>query len=114
MLLLPATITFAEASATQRLLAQALKNEPASGVVVDASNLQHFDSAALAVLLECRRSAQAFGRPFGVRNPPPKLAALARLYGVEELVMSEEGAEAVREPQAALTRQPSSTASTTA
>ena len=86
MLLLPATITVREARDVQRMLAQALKSEPDSGVVIDAGNLQQFDSAALAVLLECHRLANAWGRPFAVRNPPPKLASLARLYGVDELL----------------------------
>ena len=86
MLLLPATITVREARDVQRLLAQGLKNEPDSGVVIDAGNLTQFDSAALAVLLECHRLANAWGRPFAVRNPPPKLAALARLYGVDGLL----------------------------
>ena len=89
MLLLPATITVREARDTQRLLTQALKNEPESGVVVDAGNLAHFDSAALSVLLECHRQASAWGRGFSVRNAPPKLVALAKLYGVEVLLMRE-------------------------
>jgi phospholipid transport system transporter-binding protein len=87
MLLLPASITAREARDTQRLLAQALQREPDSGVVVDASNLQQFDSSALAVLLECQRQAQAFGKVFSVRNAPPKLAALAKLYGVDVLLL---------------------------
>ena len=86
MLLLPATVTVREARDVQRMLAQALKSEPDSGVVIDAGNLAQFDSAALAVLLECHRLANAWGRPFAVRNPPPKLAALATLYGVDGLL----------------------------
>ena len=87
MLLLPASITAREATDTRRLLTQALKAEPDAAVVVDASSLQHFDSSALAVLLECQRAADAWGKPFELRNPPPKLAALARLYGVDVLLM---------------------------
>lgn len=89
MLLLPATITAREARDTQRLLAQALQNEPESGVVIDAGNLQQFDSSALAVLLECQRLSKAFGKSFAVRNAPPKLAALAKLYGVDVLLLRE-------------------------
>ena len=88
MLLLPATLTAVEARATLRMLTQALWSEPDGGVVVDASALQHFDSAALAVLLECQRQAQAWGRAFAVRQAPAKLAALARLYGVDVLLPS--------------------------
>ncbi|MEO6030430.1 MAG: STAS domain-containing protein [Burkholderiaceae bacterium] len=94
MLLLPATITAREARDTQRLLAQALQREPQSGVVIDASNLLQFDSAALAVLLECRRLAQAWGKPFAVHNAPLKLVALATLYGVEGMLLEPPHGEA--------------------
>jgi phospholipid transport system transporter-binding protein len=88
VLLLPATVTANEANETRRLLTQALKGGVAdASVIVDASNLQHFDSSALAVLLECERAADAWGKPFELRNAPPKLLALARLYGVDVLLM---------------------------
>ena len=92
MLLLPAALTAREARDTQRLLAQALQREPEGGVLVDASNLQQFDTAALSVLLECQRQSQAFGRSFAVRNAPAKLAALAKLYGVDTLLLREASA----------------------
>ncbi len=87
MLLLPATITALEARDTLALLAQALQREADPDVVVDAANLQRFDSAALAVLLECQRLAQAWGKGFAVRNAPPKLVSLALLYGVDALLL---------------------------
>ena len=87
MLLLPATITSADAQDALRMLGQALKREPAAGAVIDASALRQFDSDALALLLECQRLAQASGRAFAVRGVPPKLSQLARLYGVEELLL---------------------------
>lgn len=87
MLLLPATVTAAQANDTRRLLLQALEGESQGEVVVDASNLQHFDSAALALLLDCQRAADATGTVLVLRNPPPKLAALAQLYGVDALLM---------------------------
>jgi phospholipid transport system transporter-binding protein len=68
-------------------MAQEVKtlNEP--HVTIDASGLRQFDSAALAVLLECQRLAQAWGKGFAVRNAPAKLQELARLYGVDALLM---------------------------
>ena len=93
MLLLPATITAAEARDALRMLAQALKREADSGIVIDASALQRFDSTALALLLECRRLSQAWGKGFGIRHAPAKLVALAKLYGVDAL-LSFEGAAA--------------------
>jgi phospholipid transport system transporter-binding protein len=91
MLLLPATITAGEARDALRMLAQALKRESDAGVVIDAGGLQHFDSSALALLLECRRLSQAWGKGFGIRNAPAKLVSLAKLYGVDAL-LSFEGA----------------------
>lgn len=91
MLLLPASVTAKEANDTRRLLTQALKGEQQQAtVVIDASNLQQFDSAALAVLLECQRAAEAWGKPFALRHAPPKLIALARLYGIDALLMPDE------------------------
>lgn len=92
MLVLPATLTVREAVDTQRLLSQALKNESGSDIVVDVSNLGQFDSAALAVLLECQRLAAARGKGFSMRGVPPKLAALAKLYGVDVLLMRDPSA----------------------
>lgn len=88
MLLLPATITAQDAMATLRFLTQAMKSEAEGPVVVDGSNLRQFDSSALALLLECRRAAHAWGKSFLLRHPPPKLEALAKLYGVDVLLIS--------------------------
>ena len=87
MVSLPAAVTAKNANATGPLLVQAMTGEPDGAVVVDASPLRHFDSSALAVLLECQRAAGASGRAFSVRDAPPKLVALARLYGVDGLLL---------------------------
>jgi len=94
MLLLPASLTAREANDTRRLLTQALTTENGAAVVVDASNLTQFDSSALAVLLECHRAADAWGKPFELRNTPPKLAALAQLYCVDKLLLNAKTAAA--------------------
>jgi phospholipid transport system transporter-binding protein len=98
MLLLPVSVTAREATDTRRLLTQAITSEPQSLVVVDASNLQHFDSSALAVLLECQRAAEGWGKPFELRNVPAKLAALAKLYGVDALLMRAPAASGRAQP----------------
>src|ERR1700712_4675551 len=88
MLLLPSVLTAKEANDTRRLLVQAMKAETSAAlVVVDASHLRQFDSAALAVLLDFQRAAEGFGKPFAVRRAPAKLFALAHLYGVDTLLM---------------------------
>ena len=86
MLVLPAELTHEQAAACTRMLAQALRAEPQPHVVADASALRHFDSSALAVLLECRREALALGKAFTVAHLPPRLYELAGLYGVAGLL----------------------------
>lgn len=86
MLLLPASLTAEEACDTMGLLRRALESEGEGDVVVDASPLRILDSAALAVLLEVQRLADAWGRAFSVRGAPDKLLALAKLYGVDVLL----------------------------
>ena len=88
MLLLPATITMRESRDTIQLLSQALQSQQDGDVVIDASALTQFDTSALAVLLECQRLAGAWNKGFAVRQAPPKLAALAKLYGVDSLLFA--------------------------
>jgi phospholipid transport system transporter-binding protein len=91
MLLLPATLTSREARDTLRLLKQVLQSEGGEGpVIVNAAPLQQLDSSALAVLLEIERLAGAWGRAFLVTAAPAKLAALAKLYGVDVLLLKPE------------------------
>jgi phospholipid transport system transporter-binding protein len=86
MLLLPATVSIADARSVLRLLEQSLAREPADQLLIDAGGLQDFDSSVLAVLLECRRLAQASGRTFAMRHAPSRLSQLARLHGVDGLL----------------------------
>ena len=86
MLVLPARLTHEQAGPCSRMLAQALRSQPESSVVADAGALSHFDSSALAVLLECRREALALGKSFSVSRLPSRLRELASLYGVAELL----------------------------
>lgn len=86
MLVLPEELTHASAGPCSRMLAQALRSDPSRQAVADASGLLHFDSSALAVLLECRREALARGKTFAVHQLPERLRELATLYGVAELL----------------------------
>ncbi len=87
-MLLPSTLTTHEATVTLRMLKQTMQSEGSdTAVIVDAAPLQQLDTSALAVLLELARLARALGREFAVRGVPAKLAALAKLYGVEELIL---------------------------
>ncbi|MFZ5519851.1 MAG: STAS domain-containing protein [Pseudomonadota bacterium] len=89
MLLLPATVTQKEAAGVLRVFREAVQRLPAADeLVVDASALQRFDSAALALILECQRMARRRGSAFVLRDAPPRLLELARLYGVSALFAS--------------------------
>ena len=90
MLTLPASLTQTTASDCLRDLSAALPAQPA-GVVVDASGLGKFDSAALAVLLTLRREALGLGKSFSVSDLPQRMADLARLYGIADLLPASGG-----------------------
>jgi phospholipid transport system transporter-binding protein len=85
-LVLPPVLSHAEAAGCARMLAQAIGASREPQAVVDASALEHFDSSALAVLLDARREALAQGMAFAVTGMPARLRALAALYGVDGLM----------------------------
>lgn len=85
-MLLPPTLTLEVVVAVlDRLQAQPSAADR-DALTIDASALQVFDTAALAVLLQARRLAQSRGQAWRVRGAPAKLAQLAQLYGVAELL----------------------------
>lgn len=82
---LPADATLQHAAALAQSLPQALTG--AAGLLrIDASALTALDTSTIALLMQARRLAQAAGRGFEVVGAPPRLATLARLYGVEDLL----------------------------
>ena len=92
MLLLPATLTHARgARHAAHAGAGAAARSAAATVVVDAGG-----AAAASIRRRSRccsnaeRLAQAWGKQFAVRQAPAKLAALARLYGVDGLLLKAE------------------------
>lgn len=87
MLVLPVELTHDQAEACLLMLLKTARAQEASDVLVDAAALSHFDSSALAVLLECRRQCLADGKTgFAVRGLAPRLRELADLYGVAGLL----------------------------
>lgn len=83
---LPAQLTADQANGLLDGLRQQIAAAAGEEVVLDASGLQDFDSAALAALLECRRQAQALGKRLRVQGLPPGMASIAGLYGVDGLL----------------------------
>lgn len=85
MLTLPDELTHRSATACLAQLNAAIASE-ATPVQVDAAALMHFDSSALAVLLELRRTCSRAGKSLLVEGLPERLHDLAVLYGVEGLL----------------------------
>ncbi len=83
MLALPAKLSIAEAGAAISALAS-VAAQGSGALVVDASTLKTFDSAAIATLLELRRRAP--GREFSVSGAPAAMVELATIYGVTDLL----------------------------
>ncbi len=85
---LPAVLTQAQAQLVSDALVKTLLANLAQGAraVVDASALMQFDSSALAVLLACRRAVLAQGGQLYVQGLPDRAQALARVYGVTDLL----------------------------
>jgi ABC-type transporter Mla MlaB component len=67
-------------------LRSAAQVQTAEPLIIDASALQQFNTATLAVLLEAGRLAQQHGRVLQINSAPPALQELAQLYGVTELL----------------------------
>lgn len=82
VLRLPPVLTHDQAQACRLQLAQAMAASPDRVLLLDALDLRHFDSSALAVLLACRRQAQALGRSLQLQGLAAPLRELAGLYGV--------------------------------
>lgn len=93
-LALPPKLTHSQVAATLAGLQQALTASTAStasiatdtALVLDASALMQFDTSALAVLLECRRTVLAQGRTLQVQGLPVALQQISVLYGVDGLL----------------------------
>jgi len=84
---LPSRLTMREARAASAALGSGVAAAVrGTRLVVDASALQELDTAALAVLLQARRDAQARGVELVVQGAPPQLRRIAALYGVETLL----------------------------
>lgn len=82
---LPARLTMQEATAVLGGLQQSIGRASGAAVKLDASALRELDTAAISVLLQCRRHARERSVAFVLESVPPQLAALMALYGVAEL-----------------------------
>jgi len=83
---LPERLTLQEAVPALERLGQLLKTQSGPTVSLNASALKVFDSSAVAVLLELRRTLLTQGKTLAVVEWPERLRDLVRLYGVSELL----------------------------
>lgn len=92
VLKLPRSVTFENAAACSQALATALAQqkeaENVAQVLVDAADVENFDSSILAVLLQCRRDAIHRNKIFQVVRMPAQLQELSKLYGVDKLLLN--------------------------
>ena len=86
---LPATATLDQAGQLLALLDTGLAQTEAAALRIDASALREFDTSALALLLEAQRRIKVQGGSLVVVGAPAKLIELARLYGVDQLLLLE-------------------------
>ncbi|MEX8498378.1 MAG: lipid asymmetry maintenance protein MlaB [Leptothrix ochracea] len=84
----PSSLTLSNAQAVLRDFRVAFAQVAAvdKGWALDLGPLEHFDSSALAVLIDCRRQAQAAGQRLMIKDAPHALVELALVYGVTELI----------------------------
>lgn len=69
------------------MLGEARRLMTADIAVLDVGDVTEADSSLIALLLDLTRSAQALGRSLIIARPTPGLASLARLYGLETLLL---------------------------
>ena len=84
---LPSELTYRQARDCLLQVRPLVTGFAANVVPVDASAVKVFDSSALAVLLACRRAAQAAGKQLQVLGLPKGLQSMAALYGVDGLLL---------------------------
>ena len=79
------TLTMDNAGA---LFAEGLKSPPNSTLLVDMSQLEKVDSAAVSLMLAWLREAQRNNVSLSFTNVPDNLTSLSNLYGVADLLTS--------------------------
>jgi phospholipid transport system transporter-binding protein len=61
---------------------------PGSLMVIDCEDLQSFDSSALSMILSMKRQAQIQSVNIQLDTVPEKLASLATVYGLSDVVLA--------------------------
>jgi phospholipid transport system transporter-binding protein len=82
---LPATLTHAHATAQLKQWEKQLAGLGPEPLRVNCAALRHFDSAALALVLELARRARARGSVLQLHAVPQRLHDLAAVYDLEAI-----------------------------
>ena len=83
---LPADVSGDRAAELLPALRRQIDAVRSGSMTVDAAGVQRFDSASLALLLECRRLLQARKAKLELLHAPAGLVSMAQVYGVHELL----------------------------
>ncbi len=95
-LALPIRLDATNAETVSRELMARLRDSAGGQLAeVDATALQSFDSSALATLLALQRLATEKGSRLELRAAPVRLVELARLYGMQDLLLPQTESKAV-------------------
>ena len=76
-------LTFATVAADRVRLLELLKESQSKAIHCDLSEVQTWDSAGLALLIDMRRLCRQYGLELKIDHIPEDVRALAVLYGVE-------------------------------
>ncbi len=80
---LGATVTMSTAAGVLKTCTDAIRQ---GARVIDFHQVDEMDSAALGLMIECRREAERAGLALRCINLPVNLKSLATLYGVLDLI----------------------------
>ena len=75
----------------ENAIAQAVGTPGADGVIVDLAGLRFLDSCGIAVLVKCRRQADAAGMAYRVTGPTDMVRQVLSLTGVLDHLSGETG-----------------------
>jgi phospholipid transport system transporter-binding protein len=93
----PSAITFATVEQERLRFLAYCREVHNDGVVIDLENVELCDSAGLAFLIEAKRKAYQQGMQAKIINMPQETRALAKFYGLTNLLGLEEKSSALVE-----------------
>lgn len=84
--MLTGALTFASVPEVYRQGSALFVDDDRASLTLDLKNIEHTDSAGLALLLEWMRSARQQHKVIHFKNVPPQLLSLANLSGLDDIL----------------------------